>query len=122
MENTGTDTAAFPEAIQDETIEPGGAERDTYEELIDCKLTPEERAMTAEEREDAADRRQENLFDGGGSQPPPADDDDSDDDEETFEPTAEALAQAAEDTGRLVRTNSKDAKKRKKARSEASAE
>jgi hypothetical protein len=46
MENTTTDTAAFPDAIQDETIEqPAATEpRDTYEELVEHELSEEDKA------------------------------------------------------------------------------
>lgn len=44
MDNTTTDTAAFPDAIQDQTIEsPPPAERDTYLELVEVQLTAEDR-------------------------------------------------------------------------------
>jgi len=193
----------FDDAIQDETIDttpPAPTERETYEELVECPLTPEdqdakrlrletvdreiirleeekkaaskvfvnqikplqaeresilealdagtekrmvecyerrddrlgkveirrvdtdevveERAMTIEEREAA---QQGDLFSSGGSSaPPPADDDPVTPDD--FEPTAEALGQAAADEGRVVKTNSKKAKAKKKQRQGASAE
>jgi hypothetical protein len=203
---------AFPDAIQDETIEtappPPNEERDTYEELIEITLTPEdivakheklehvdrelvrldtekkaaakvftnqikplqaeresildalaagtekrhvevydhfvidpgsqeiinveirrvdsdakvdERAATAEERRDQFASLQGDLFDGGGSQPPPADIYDPADPvtAEDFEPTPEALAQAAEDEGRVVKTSSKEAKAKKAKRQQA---
>lgn len=210
MENTETDTAAFPDAIRDETIEQTPAdtlppERETYTELLECELTEqdrdqkrqrletvdrelvrldtekkaaakvftnqikplaaergsilealdsgtekrqvevyehleprlgkvevrrvdtdalvEERAMTAEELDDT---RQGDLFGSRDSDPPaelvdPADPV-PDDDEETFEPTAEALAQAAEDTGRVVRTSAAEARRKRKEREQAAAE
>lgn len=205
MDNTATDTAAFPDAIQDETIDtepPPPAERDTYEELVECELTDEdkaakrerleavdreiirleeekkaaakvftnqikplqaeresilealdsgtekrnvecyehvderlgkievrrvdtdavveERAMTAGERDDAAARRQGDLFAStGSSAPSPPDEDEVDED---LEPTPEALAQAAEDEGRLVKTSSAEVKRKSQSRKAAPAE
>jgi hypothetical protein len=81
---------------------------------VDTDEVIEERAMTAQEREDAALARQGDLFDGGGSQPPPADDVENNvDDPHDLEPTPEALAQAAEDTGRVVRTNAAEVRKKR---------
>ncbi|HTJ17799.1 MAG TPA: hypothetical protein VL494_13560 [Steroidobacteraceae bacterium] len=82
---------------------------------VDTDEKVDERAATSDEQEE---NRQPGLFDGGGSAPPPADDDE---DEEPFEPTPEALAQAAEDEGRVVKTNSK-AVRGKKAKQNGSAE
>lgn len=73
--------------------------------------------------------RQGDLFGDRDSTPPPDVTDPADpiqegaeaDDEETFEPTPEALAQAAEDTGRVVRTSSAEARRKRKER-EAAAE
>lgn len=212
MENTTTDTAAFPDAIQDETIDttPPPADNalhaDTYEELVEHELTEddkasrrvelesidreiirleeqkkadnkvinseikvqkarkdtilealdsgtekrmtpvyeclvrdsagniirvevrrvdtnevhEERAATQQEIDDDAESRQGDLFDGGGSQPPPADDDPVT--PEDFEPTPEALAQAAEDEGRVVKTNSKAVKAKRASKKNGAAE
>jgi hypothetical protein len=196
MENTATDTAAFPDAIQDETIEEAPAsdtlQADIYDELVESELTEEdkasrrvelesidreiirleeqkksdnkvvngeikvqkarkdailqaldsgtekrmqpcyerlcrdgagniirveirrvdtddvveERAATQAELDDDAAQRQGNLFYGGGSEAPPADPVTPED----FEPTTEALAQAAEDEGRVVKTNAKAVK------------
>jgi hypothetical protein len=96
---------------------------------VDTDAKVDERAATAEERRDHFASLQGDLFDGGGSQPPPADlrdpadDPESDgDDSEDFEPTAEALAQAAEDEQRVVRTSSKDVKAKKTKRAKAAAE
>jgi hypothetical protein len=90
---------------------------------VDTDAVVEERAMTAAEREDLAEERQGDLFDGGGSEPPPADLRDPADpvSPEDFEPSTEALAQAAEDEGRVVKTSSKEAKA-KKAKRQAAAE
>jgi len=88
---------------------------------VDTDAVIEERAMTAQEREDAAAERQGDLFDGGGSQPPPADLVDPADPvtPEDFEPTPEALAQAAEDEGRVVKTTAKEVKAKKAKRAAA---
>lgn len=203
MDNTTTDTAAFPDAIQDETLEtqpPPPPDRETYDEPLDCVLSDEdkeekrkrletvdrelvrldvekkaaakvfnnqikplaaeresilealdsgterrmvecyefqvkdaagnlvrvevrrvdddsvveERAATEDEIRESA---QGDLFSGGSSAPPPPDDDPVT--PEDFEPTPEALAQAAEDEGRVVKTNSKEAKAKRKQREQA---
>lgn len=86
---------------------------------VDTDEMVDERAMTASERDDAAAARQGDLFDGGGSQPPPADDDPVT--PEDFEPSPEALAQAAEDEGRVVKTNSKAARAKRASKSKPEA-
>ncbi len=175
MDNTQTDTAAFPDAIQDQTIEALGIDpaRDTYEELIEITLTDAEKAERRErlesvdreiirleiekkaamkvftnqikpleaEREsiletlDSGTERkpvecyehlvqdganilalQGDLFSSSGSSnPPPAAEDDDQDagGADDFEPSPEALAQAATDEGRVVKTNAKAVKAKK---------
>lgn len=57
-ENNTTETEpAFPDAIQDQTIEapPRTEVRDTYDELIECELTEEDKA-TKRERLETVDR------------------------------------------------------------------
>lgn len=89
---------------------------------VDTDAVVEERAMTAAERDDVAAKKQGDLFGDDDTAPDyvrdPADDDseEPEDAEESFEPTAEALAQAAEDTGRVVRMTSAEVKKRKSAK------
>lgn len=79
---------------------------------VDTDEVVEERAMTAEER-------QGDLFAGtSSSHPPPIDHefdevDDSPVTPEDFEPTPEALAQAAEDEGRVVKTNAAEVRKKR---------
>lgn len=214
MENTETDTAAFPEAIQDETIEtePPPA-RDTYLEMVECSLTDEEKAerrvelesidreiIRLEEQKKADNKvingeikvqkarkdsilealdagtekrqvecyehpvtspagvllhyeirrvdtdekvderaatqdeqeasRQGDLFEGRDAAAPdsvrdPADEDYSDDDPvtpEDFEPTPEALAQAAEDEGRVVKTSAAEVRKKRASKKNGAAE
>jgi hypothetical protein len=83
---------------------------------VDTDAVVEERAPTAAEQEDAANDRQGDLF-NGDSNPPPADlTDPADPDPEDFEPTPEALAQAAEDEGRVVKTTAKEARAKAKRR------
>ncbi len=206
MENTTTDTAAFPDAIQDQTIDtrPIIDPADVYDELIEHKLTEEDRdakrkklecvdreiirleeekkaeakvknnqlkplkaeresiletldsgvekrptpcyehvvedsagnilridirrfdthevigdrAATSEEQKDALAKRQGELF--GDTDPPPSSNDASFDDD--FEPEPEAVAQAAEDEGRIVKTNSRAARAKKQQREGADAE
>jgi hypothetical protein len=89
---------------------------------VDTDEIVEERAQTQQERDEAAERAQGKLFDdsdGGGSVPPPAIIDgefpevgEGDD----FEPTPEALAQAAVDEERVVKISSKDAKAKRAAK------
>lgn len=92
---------------------------------VDTDAVVEERAMTREEREELDGRRQGDLFDGGGSEAPPADVYDPADgpsgDSEDFEPTAEALAQAAVDEERVVKISSKEAKAKRNKRAEQAA-
>jgi len=76
----------------------------------------DERAMTEDEKAESA---QGDLFAShGSSNPPPAAEDD---DADGFEPSAAALAQAAEDEQRVVRTSSKEAKAKKRARANGAA-
>lgn len=89
---------------------------------VDTDAVVEERAMTAQEREDSA---QGDLFASQGSAPPlditdPADPE-SADGANDFEPTAEALGQAAVDENRVVKISAKEARAKKKQR-EAAAE
>ncbi len=93
---------------------------------VDTDAVVEERAATAEERRDHFKSLQGELFDGGGSEPPPADlrdpaDDDSDGAGD-FEPTQEALAQAAEDEGRVVKTTAKEARAKRASKKNGAAE
>ena len=84
---------------------------------VDTDAVVEERAMTAEERTRSA---QGDLFAARGSEPPPdyvVDPADQSEegahDDESFEPTDEALAQAASDEGRVVRLKASDARKKR---------
>lgn len=90
---------------------------------VDTDEVVEERAMTAQEREDSA---QGDLFASQGSAPPPDITDPADpegaESEGDFEPSVEALAQAAEDEGRVVKISSKDAKAKRAKRQAAEAE
>jgi hypothetical protein len=87
---------------------------------VDTDEKVDERAATADEQEE---NRQPGLFaSAGSSNPPPLPDGVSDEDEETFEPTPEALAQAAEDEGRVVKTNSAEARKKRASKKNGAAE
>lgn len=93
---------------------------------VDTDEVVTERAMTTQEREDSAAGRQGDLFASSGSSVPPPDlgdtaDPEGDLDEGDFEPDPEALAQGAEDEGRVVRTNSAEARKRRAAKSNGAA-
>lgn len=83
---------------------------------VDDDSVVEERAMTQAEREEAVARKQGDLFTGEGDSALIDDGDDSPVTPEDFEPTTEALAQAAEDEGRVIKTNSREAKRKAKAR------
>jgi hypothetical protein len=89
---------------------------------VDTDEIVEERAMTQQERDEAGERAQGKLFDdGGGSVPPPADESDAGDSDDDFEPTPEALAQAAVDEERVVKISSKDAKAKRASKKRAAA-
>ncbi len=87
---------------------------------VDTDAVVEERAATEAEREEAAAARQGDLF-NGDSNPPPADLTDPADDD-NFEPEPEALAQAAEDEGRVVKTTAKEARAKRASKKNGAAE
>ncbi len=101
-----------------------------YVRRVDTDEVVEERAMTAAEREESAERRQGNLFGDDtrdtDAPPPdlhdPADPDNNLDDDQDLEPTPEALALAAEDEGRVVKTTAVEVKTRKRKQRDAAAE
>lgn len=96
---------------------------------VDNGAVVEERSPTMAEMEYAAKQRQGNLFGDDARDtdlPPPDLHDPADGDPEgspdaSLEPTPEALAQAAEDEGRVVKTTAAEARAKKRKREQAAA-